>query len=96
MFDLDLRLVVVRFILDGLALRVGEERGVRPHLGLEEAHHDQHQQEAQADARPHGVIAVGRPVSNLVDHRLVLDLLLHPLGILHETAVDQIIIVTSA
>ena len=96
MFDLDLCLVVVRFIFDWLALRVREKRGVRPHLGLEEAHHGQNQQEAQTYARPHGVVAVGGPVSNLVDHRLVLDLLLHPLGVLHETAVDQIIIVTSA
>ena len=91
MFDFHLCFVVVRFILDWLALGVREKRGVRPHLGLEEAHHDQYQQGAQANACPHGIVAVGCPVPYIVDHRLVLDLFLHPLSVLHETAVDHII-----
>ena len=94
MFDFDLRLLIVLLILDRLTLWVREEGLVTPHTGLEEAHHHQHQQGAQADAGPHRVMAVGRAVPYLADHRLVLDLVLHFLGILHESAVYNIITCT--
>lgn len=86
--------MVVLLISRWLTLGVGEEGVVPPHLGLEQSQHHDTQERAQADAGPHGITAVARPVLDLVDHGLVLGLLLHLLGILLQGVCGFIITTT--
>ena len=84
-FYFDLCLPVVLLQLDWLTLWVGEEGLVRPHPRLEQSNHYEDQQYREADARPHGLIAVGCPVLDLLeDAGLVLYLVPHVLGVLQE------------
>ena len=87
MSNFNLRLLIVMFVLDRLALGVGEEGLVGPHLGVEDTNDDEDQQDTQADTGPHGLVVVSGSVLDLLqDARLVADLVLHVLRILQQDA----------
>jgi len=85
MFNFDFCLLVILLVLDRLALRVGEEGLVTPHLGLKESHYDEDKQGGQTDARPHSVVTVGGSVLYLLQNpSLVLNLVHHVHSILQQ------------